>query len=149
MLSNKPRRNTRQRQVILEELRKLASHPTAAELYELARRRLPKISLGTVYRNLELLSRMGKVSKIKIAGSETRFDGDLGEHCHVRCIDCGRVDDIHGLPADLVSDEIENLTSYNILGHRLEFVGVCPDCYQKMSGGNGDDTSPGGNNPSE
>ena len=50
------RRNTRQREVILEELRKLASHPTAVGLYEIVRRRLPRISLGTVYRNLELLA---------------------------------------------------------------------------------------------
>ena len=52
-------RQTRQREVILEELRKLTSHPTAADLYEIVRRRLPRVSLGTVYRNLELMSEMG------------------------------------------------------------------------------------------
>jgi len=55
----KTQRNTRQRQVVLEELRKLTSHPTAAELYEITRARLPKISLGTVYRNLEVLAENG------------------------------------------------------------------------------------------
>jgi Fur family ferric uptake transcriptional regulator len=143
MATDKPRRNTRQRQVILEELRKFASHPTAAELYEVTRRRLPRISLGTVYRNLELLSRLGKINKIKIAGSETRFDSDLGGHRHVRCVDCGRVDDIHGLPADLVSNEVEHLTAYNILGHRLEFVGVCPECIAKSLDGVNEETPPG------
>lgn len=149
MATDKPRRNTRQRQVILEELRKFTSHPTAAELYEVARRRLPRISLGTVYRNLELLSRMGKINTIKIAGSETRFDSDLGGHSHVRCVDCGRVDDIHGLPTVLVSDEVEHLTAYNILGHRLEFVGVCPDCIAKSSGSSSEGKSPEGYQSSE
>ena len=145
MRTDKRRRNTRQRQIILEELHKLTSHPTAAELYQLARRRLPKISLGTVYRNLELLSQMGKVNKVKIAGSETRFDCNMGGHRHVRCVDCGRVDDIHGLPANIVSEEIENLTSYNILGHRLEFVGICPDCLAKSSSKGGEEQTSGRN----
>lgn len=124
----KPRRNTRQRQVIMEELRKLDNHPTAAEIYEVARKRLPKISLGTVYRNLELLWRMGKINKIKIAGSQARYESTPGRHRHVRCVDCGRVDDVHGLSFDIVSEEVEKLTSFKILGHRLEFIGVCPEC---------------------
>ena len=130
MHNDKPRRNTRQRQVILEELRKLNNHPTAAEIYEITRRRLPKISLGTVYRNLELLSRMGKINKIKIAGSQARYESDLCRHRHVRCVNCGRVDDVHGLSFDIASDEVENLTSFKILGHRLEFIGICPDCVE-------------------
>ena len=75
MRTNRLQRNSRQRQVILEELRKLTSHPTAAVLYAVVRRRLPKISLGTVYRNLELLARMGVVQKLELAGGEARFDG--------------------------------------------------------------------------
>ena len=70
-------RTTRQRQVILEELQKLQSHPTAAALYEIVRRRVPKISLGTVYRNLELLARTGLIRKLEFAGAEARFDGNV------------------------------------------------------------------------
>jgi Fur family ferric uptake transcriptional regulator len=128
MTANKFRRNTQQRQVVLEELKKLKTHPTAAELYEIVRRRLPNISLATVYRNLELLSQMNVIQKLDIAGSKARFDGDTSWHHHVRCADCGRVDDIHGLPATIVGDEVKTLTAYKILGHRLEFVGVCPEC---------------------
>ena len=69
-------RNTRQREVILEELRKLRSHPTAPVLYEIVRRRLPRISLGTVYRNLELLAKSGVVRKLELSDSEARFDGN-------------------------------------------------------------------------
>ena len=61
----KTQRNTQQRQVIYEELKRLTSHPTAAELYEVVRKRLPKISLGTVYRNLEILVRNDMIAKIE------------------------------------------------------------------------------------
>jgi Fur family ferric uptake transcriptional regulator len=122
------RRQTPQRQVVLEELRKLSTHPTAAELYQLTRRRLPKISLGTVYRNLELLAQMGVIRKLEIGGSEARYDGMLERHYHVRCVACGRVEDARDLPAQPVYDEIDTLSGYQILDHRLEFVGICPTC---------------------
>lgn len=128
MTDKKARRNTRQRQVVLEELRKLATHPTAAELCEAARRRLPRISLGTVYRNLELLTQMGVVRKLQISGAEARFDDNLDQHYHVRCVRCGRVDDVHGVPGDLVRADFPTLNGYDIIGHRLEFAGICPAC---------------------
>ncbi|MGD2107826.1 MAG: transcriptional repressor [Phycisphaerae bacterium] len=130
MVENKPRRNTRQRQVVLEELRKLCSHPTAAELYELARQRLPKISLGTVYRNLELLVQMGVIRKLETAGSEARFDADVDQHYHVRCVQCHRVDDVEGLPPDPVKKEALPANGYDIVGLRLEFIGICPSCQE-------------------
>ena len=121
-------RNTPQRKVILEELQKVTSHPTAVELYELVRRRMPKISLGTVYRNLEMLSKMGTIQKLELGGSEARFDGDSDHHYHVRCVRCGRVDDLHDLPTVRIGDELKEVGGYEILGHRLEFVGVCVGC---------------------
>jgi Fur family ferric uptake transcriptional regulator len=132
MTADIARRHTQQRQVVLEELRKLTSHPTAAELYEIVRRRLPNISLATVYRNLEFLTKMNVIQKLETSGSKARFDGDVSSHYHVRCTRCGRVDDIHGLPADLVGGEVSNFTSYEILGHRLEFVGICPECGRRQ-----------------
>ena len=66
-------RMTSQRRVILEELAKVATHPTADELYQQVRRRLPRISLGTVYRNLEVLASAGKVSKVCPADRQRRF----------------------------------------------------------------------------
>ena len=128
MTADKTRRNTRQRQTVLEELKKLRSHPTPAELYEIARRRLPKLSLGTVYRNLELLAADGTIRKLELSGTESRFDGNPERHCHVRCAQCGRVDDLHDVPADLVGRKFQTLSGYEILDYRLEFVGVCPQC---------------------
>ena len=130
------RRNTRQRQVVLEELRKLKSHPTAAELYELARRRLPRISLGTVYRNLELLVRMGVIRKVGTTTTEARFDSETDRHHHVHCVRCGRMADARGLPEDAANWAIENVNGYEVQGFRLDLVGVCPDCQQKPPSSN-------------
>ena len=124
----KARRNTRQRQVVLDELKRLCSHPTAVELYEIARTRLPRISLGTVYRNLELLAETGVIQKLATSGSEARFDANPERHHHVRCVRCGRVDDIHDLPSDSVKTDVQSRSGYEIIGFRLEFIGVCPEC---------------------
>jgi len=121
-------RKTRQREVILEELRRLHCHPTAGALYEIVRRRLPKVSLGTVYRNLELLCRMGVIRKLEFSGSEARFDGDAADHDHIRCVRCGRVDDVGGAPLDPAVGQHHDCRGYEVLGHRLELLGICPEC---------------------
>jgi len=119
---------TKQRRVILEELRKLTTHPTAADLYKIVRRQLPRISLGTVYRNLELLVRSGTIRKIDNGGKEARFDGDISDHYHVRCHQCDRVDDLPGSPRIELSHDIQGYKGWEITGQRTEFIGVCPDC---------------------
>lgn len=121
-------RETSQRRVILEELAKLKTHPTANEVYDIVRKRLPRISLGTVYRNLELLSESGLIQKLELAGTQKRFDGTVSNHYHIRCIKCGRVDDLD-LPAiNLINDTAITVCDYKVLWHRLEFAGVCPEC---------------------
>ena len=75
MSDTKLRRNTPQRRIILEELCAVTTHPTAGELYGIVRRRLPRVSLGTVYRNLEVLYANGVINKLDYAGAEARFDG--------------------------------------------------------------------------
>jgi len=108
----------------------VTSHPTAIELYEIVRRRMPKISLGTVYRNLDLLASEGAIRKHALGGGEAHFDGNAEPHHHVRCVLCGRMDDAGGLPAELAGIEPGEATGYKILGHRLEFVGICPACQE-------------------
>lgn len=121
-------RNTRQRQVILEELRKLKTHPTADELYEIVRKILPRISLGTIYRNLELLANEGIIQKLEQAGGRSRFDGNPENHYHVRCLRCGRVDDVMVEPIKAIDRTGQVIPGYDIMGYRLEFIGVCSNC---------------------
>lgn len=132
MLEDTSLRMTKQRQVILEELRSVTSHPTADDMYDMVRRRLPNVSLGTVYRNLEILAESGVVQKIDIGGTKKRFDGNVDLHHHLRCTVCGRVDDAHidtGVDLEAIA---AMSTDYTILRHRLEFIGICPGCSQKQ-----------------
>lgn len=119
---------TRQRRMILEELRNNYTHPTASEVYELVRQKLPRISLGTVYRNLEILSKQGLIRKLELAGAQKRFDGTIEMHYHVRCLSCGRVEDIPVTPVTIREDMLQDMSDFQITGHRLEFVGLCPKC---------------------
>ncbi len=128
MIEKPQLRSTTQRRVILEELAKLKTHPTANEIYEIVRKRLPRISLGTVYRNLEILSEQGVIRKLEMAGTQKRFDGTVENHYHVRCTLCGRVDDVPVAPLPEIERSIRGLIDYEILWHRLEFMGVCPRC---------------------
>ncbi len=122
---------TRQRKVILEELRKTSSHPTADEVYERARLRLPRISLGTVYRNLEILSECGMIQKLELGGSQKRFDGTVENHYHVRCMRCDSVKDVSMEPLTTFERALRGASDYQIIGSRLEFVGLCPRCKGK------------------
>ena len=80
MKTTNMQRMTDQRRVILEELRATKSHPTADELYRDVRRRLPKISLGTVYRNLDILNKAGMINKLDFGSGQSRYDADLSNH---------------------------------------------------------------------
>lgn len=128
MLSNPKYRMTRQRQVILEELRKANSHLTADDVYQMVRRRLPRISLGTVYRNLEVLSESGVIRKMEIGSAQKLFDGKAEAHYHVRCIRCKRVDDVSGDLSSTIDDVFRDVSDYEITGHQLLLTGLCPDC---------------------
>ncbi|MBN2070103.1 MAG: transcriptional repressor [Candidatus Krumholzibacteriota bacterium] len=120
---------TRQRKVILEELRGMNLHPTADQLYEAAKKRIPGLSLGTVYRNLDLLSRRGEIRRIEKAGSPMRYDGDLNAHSHIFCVKCGRVADIadNACQAGLVEEKVME-TGFRLIGIKVELAGLCPDC---------------------
>ena len=126
-------RITNQREIILHELRSVKTHPTADELFEQVRGRLPRVSLATVYRNLEWLCQQGIVQKIEVGGRQKRFDGTANLHYHIRCIGCGRVDDVDMSPVETLDHDLSDKSGYTIMGHRLEFWGTCPAC--SRSGG--------------
>ena len=122
------KRLTTQRQIILEELAKLKTNPTASEVFDMVRKRLPRIGLGTVYRNLELMAENDMIRKIEVGGTQNRYDAITKPHYHIRCSRCGKVDDIDvEINDDLVKGAAKSCL-YQIQGHRIEFSGVCPDC---------------------
>ena len=114
--------------MILEELKKAVSHPTADEVFLMVRQRLPRISLGTVYRNLELLSENGMIQKLDWSGRQKRYDGNFENHYHIRCLNCGRVEDVLIKPLPVVEETFRPVTDYKIMGYRLEVLGLCANC---------------------
>ncbi|MEJ2689075.1 MAG: transcriptional repressor [Deltaproteobacteria bacterium] len=126
-------RMTKQRQIILEELCKLKNHPTADEMYQILRRKMPRISLGTVYRNLEILSDCGMIQKIDVGGTQKRFDGNADVHYHIRCISCNKVEDIDIEPDKKIENMARQMSKYTILRHHTEFIGICPACFSSAS----------------
>jgi len=112
----------------MEELCKVNIHPTANDIYQLVRKRMPRISLGTVYRNLEILSQAGIIKKLETAGTQRRYDGVTDNHYHIHCIECGRLEDIPCAPMESVNDAVREVSDYQILWHNIVFVGICPRC---------------------
>jgi Fur family ferric uptake transcriptional regulator len=126
-------RMTNQREIILRELRKSKQHLTADELYERVKKSMPRISLATVYRNLEILSEAGVIAKLEISGRQKRFDFDVSEHDHIYCIKCHRVDNLKLDRDSIRSVSYESYEGYSVKGYRLEVAGICPNCQHKIS----------------
>ncbi len=124
-------RMTKQRAIILETLRELRSHPTADELYAIVKQKLPRISLGTVYRNLDLLSSSGEITLLEQAGQQKRFDGNTMPHHHVRCTVCGRVGDIFNARATLPDMNHLEVDHFTIHSADITFYVLCQDCEGK------------------
>ena len=83
---------TRQRALIARILRTAGRHLTAEEIFQLARQSMPSIAVGTVYRNLRLMSEDGELRRIEAAGGPVRYDANLSPHGHLVCRICGRLD---------------------------------------------------------
>ncbi|HPO15736.1 MAG TPA: transcriptional repressor [Candidatus Hydrogenedentes bacterium] len=128
-------RMTRQRRIILETLQGLKTHPTADEVYALVRQKLPHVSLGTVYRNLDLLHRNGLALRLNHSGAQTRFDGDTSQHCHIRCVECGCIGDVFRDVTIVKMHHVSSETGYQVTGYTLEYEGICPACQQNATGG--------------
>jgi Fur family ferric uptake transcriptional regulator len=122
------RRRSHQREVILAELAKLRTHPTADELCQIVRRRLPRVSLATVYRNLEVLAEQGLIARLELSGQQWRFDGRKDPHSHIRCVTCGAVADLDLTPTPTPLPEVQRHTDYAVAGQHTEFAGLCPAC---------------------
>ncbi|MGY4707194.1 Fur family transcriptional regulator [Candidatus Bipolaricaulota sp. J31] len=117
---------TRQRRLIASAMKGRTDHPTAEELYHELRDRGEPVSLATVYRTLRALAREGLLREIHGYGPD-RFDPNTAPHYHFRCVRCGRVFDVK-TPYREELDRVELGPGFSVLGHELNWVGVCGDC---------------------
>ena len=128
------KRNTKQRELVLEAVRNRRDHPTADEIFADVRERDGKISRGTVYRNLSVLSELGEIEHVKVPSAD-RFDLRLDRHYHMVCLRCGKVTDAPIPYRRGCDEEAEDATGFRIERHRTIFEGVCPECLKEEAAG--------------
>ena len=125
---------SRQREALLKELRSRTDHPTADMLYQKLREEYPKMSLGTVYRNLALLCELGQIKKIPCGDGSERYDGFMDFHNHFVCSGCGKVIDIEA--AQVVPDsDVKNKEIGCVNNYSLIYYGLCKECIKKQKNG--------------
>lgn len=123
----KQQRNTKQRQLVLEAVRERRDHPSADQIYLDVRGKDPRISRGTVYRNLNLLEENGEILHVKVPGVD-RFDWRVDCHYHLLCTGCGAVSDVPCEYHAELDGDLAQKTGYRIARHRTIFEGLCPVC---------------------
>lgn len=121
----KSQRFSQQRERIYETVRTSMEHPSAQMVYDALRPEMPRLSLGTVYRNLHQMAQEGRLRELE--GPVARFDAVLPSHTHIRCVRCGQVADLE-LPYDPALDREAAGDGWVITGHELVFNGICPAC---------------------
>jgi Fe2+ or Zn2+ uptake regulation protein len=128
-----PQRQTRQHQLILEAVKASKLHPTADMVFDEVRVELPKISLGTVYRNLDALVLEGLIRRIDGPGPHRRYDGNTRPHHHARCTVCDKITDLFEIPDRGLDQIAESECGFAIDQTNIEFTGVCNSCRQEQT----------------
>lgn len=119
---------SKQRELIFNQVKKFPIHPTADQVYSALKKDNPNLSLGTVYRNLNLLSDMGMLMKIRIADGSDRFDGRTDAHYHMVCEKCSRVYDVELEALKDLGDTVSSQYGHALTEITLTLKGVCSPC---------------------
>ena len=122
---------SRQRESIKANLMSRHDHPTADALYASIREEFPNISLGTVYRNLNLLVETGEILKLTCGNGPDHYDGNVAPHYHFVCRSCGAVTDLPMEPFADIDQKAQSCTADQIEDHTVFFFGRCTNCFQK------------------
>ncbi len=122
-------RKSEQRNLVFKIVEKRYDHPTAQDIYEQARRNMPAISLGTVYRNLQRLVDQGSLIESKNGRKPARYEARRHRHYHIHCTECGSLEDVSVPYQESLDRKVEKQLRYQLEEHRLEFYGVCPSCH--------------------
>ena len=127
-ISQRKFRQSKQRTRTLELLRSTKNHPTADWLYERLKNEMPRLSLGTVYRNLCILVEQGMVKKIHFGSTFDRFEANIKPHYHFICESCGKIFDLEIPIYEDLNLMVQQLTNFTIYHHKLDFHGICEEC---------------------
>ena len=119
---------SRQRESIKACLMSRHDHPTADAVYASIREEFPNISLGTVYRNLNLLVDLGEVRRVTVGDGKDHFDADTGTHYHFVCRRCGSITDLPLEPFADLESKAQICANGRVESHSMDFFGVCSDC---------------------
>jgi len=121
-------RRSRQRERILALLRSTESHPTAAWVYDRLKREFPRLSVGTVYRNVAILVEEGLVNRIDFGSTFDRFDANTAPHYHFICEECAQIIDVE-VPFDhSITTRVDPTSGLEVHRHEIEFYGLCDAC---------------------
>lgn len=124
---------TPQRTEILRELSGTEEHPDAETIYTRVRRRLPSISLDTVYRTLRMLEEKGVISRVPSMKDRARFDANMDRHHHFVCEQCGRISDFYSDALDRFAPPPEVAAMGQVESVHVELRGRCRACRRKMA----------------
>lgn len=119
---------SRQRESIKSCLSGRTDHPTADMIYADIRKEYPNISLGTVYRNLNLLSELGEIRKLSCGDGKDHFDWNTTPHYHFVCRQCGAVLDLPLTPREELQHQAQEALGGKVDGHMVYFYGCCTNC---------------------
>lgn len=119
---------SRQREAVLLYLRSTKLHPTAENIYTEIRKEFPKISLGTVYRNLNLLVEQGEILRLNCGDGVEHYDAIIEPHNHFVCRQCGAIIDLEMNAPINIEEEAKNKFPGRIEGYEVYFRGICGDC---------------------
>jgi len=125
------RRNTIQKELVLNAVLKMHGHVTAENVYEHIQREHPAIGKGTVYRNLNILAEEGKIRKIEIPDGPDRFDFMTKKHYHIQCVGCGSLFDVDMDVIPALDSYVHDSHGMIFLDHEILFKGICPECQKK------------------
>lgn len=126
---------TPQRLALLRLLTASKNHPSAMQLYEQLHEQFPTMSLATVYKTLNLLKEMGEVLELGFDDDDHRYDGnEPSPHPHLICVRCRKIIDPEVPPFHTLAQEVADSSGFQIVSHRLDFFGICPECQEKNSG---------------
>ena len=124
----KIQRNTVQRQIVLDALKKLNSHPTIDEVYTAIHAEHPSISRMTVYRNLRQLAANGTIRKVTLSDGLERYDERISQHYHFKCKNCGGILDVDIKYLDGINDTVQGKYGVQVDEHDVVFSGACLRC---------------------